>query len=649
MFGTWAVESVVHFSSNGVATMEKIGASTRAADVQLGRLTGQITAQEAAWLRYEAQLNRTRLAHHRLIEQLATGVTIVGVAAIGYSIDRAAKLQQILASIKNETGASGSQLGSIYNDIFNIGNRSGMNPIEAGEIWRTVSRLTAGQMTIAQMRSIAPFVADFASMVHFNRPDIDVNQAAMVGLSTSHLFRAYTEGALRPLLDKVYRLSGLMAETPDQALRQMSYYEPMFKGLGVDSNTSVAMMALLDRAGFRNKVGTNVRAMMLEALGPLQTTQFAQGGKLALLQSMGLFRNGKFAFNNADGSVNFMGVLGQLASWEHMQRLHGVSRGELTKELYGVFGRQGGTIASLMSDPTMVAFLGQITKYLHDPNVSLQAGMRNRDASLGFQFGRAVANLDAVFVELGYPWLDDLSKFFKALADDAHDLQAFLHGHRDIEKTIGGVVGMITTVAGAMVAVGLVSRGLVFLGILQTMPNAFLMAIAPLRILTAGLWTMSGGAAAASLGMRGFAMSLWALAAPAGPLAAVLAMMATLYWANQQRDQHQAIFGSAGGGEMNGPDAYYLRYARRNGWFMLPQSVRKKLYDEGYRVNTAHGSDRSVYHIVVNNHGVSAKDSAAVRKATHDGVNDARRAAGANHSQYQTSPQKPLAHSVPPQ
>ena len=58
-----------------------------------------------------------------------------------------------------------------------------------------------------------------------------------------------------------------MVETPGQAVRQMTNYEPLFKGLKISDETSIAMMALLDRAGFRQKVGTNVRAMMLEELG----------------------------------------------------------------------------------------------------------------------------------------------------------------------------------------------------------------------------------------------------------------------------------------------------------------------------------------------------------------------------------------------
>jgi hypothetical protein len=51
------------------------------------------------------------------------------------------------------------------------------------------------------MLTIAPTVADYASKVHFNRPDISVEDAAKTGIQTAHLFRAYQPAALSKLLD----------------------------------------------------------------------------------------------------------------------------------------------------------------------------------------------------------------------------------------------------------------------------------------------------------------------------------------------------------------------------------------------------------------------------------------------------------------
>ena len=190
----------------------------------------------------------------------------------------------------------------------------GVAPTEGARVMLDISRLTAGQLTTAQMQAIAPLIAGFASTISFHRPDISVDDATKAGLQLAHLFRAYTPQALDPLMDQVYRLSGLMAESPGQAVRQMSYFVPLFKGLNIDDSTSVAMMALLDRAGFRMKVGTNVRAMVMQALGPLQLTSHQQEGKFRQLEQMGVFdRSGKFAWNTPSGSVDFIGMLMQLA------------------------------------------------------------------------------------------------------------------------------------------------------------------------------------------------------------------------------------------------------------------------------------------------------------------------------------------------
>ena len=220
----------------------------------------------------------------------------VGVVGLGLGVDavfEASKFQQILLSIKNETGASNAQIAKFSDAAYRIGAQNGMSANEAGEILRTISRLTAGQFSTDRMIQVAPMVAKYASLTHFNRPDVGVEEAAKTGIQTAHLFRAYTPEALKPLLDKVYRLSGLMAEKPEAALKQMTYYVPLFKAAHISDETSLATMAMLDRAGFRNKVGTNVRALALESFGPLQITQSAQAGKSAILKNMGVARQAR--------------------------------------------------------------------------------------------------------------------------------------------------------------------------------------------------------------------------------------------------------------------------------------------------------------------------------------------------------------------
>ncbi len=397
--------------------------------------------------------SQTALERQRasVLNNYSMGVAAVGAVAIGDSIVQAAKLQRTLIAIRNETGANTREMGKFYNTVFQIANTMGVSPSTAGDVMLNISRLTAGTLSTAQMQAIAPMVAGFASTINFNRPDVSVEAATQADIQLSHLFRAYSPEALKPLQDKVYRLSGLMVETPAQAVRQMSYFEPLFKGLKISDNTSIAMMALLDRAGFRQKVGTNVRAMMLQELGPLQMTKHYQEGQGKILKEMGVFdAHGNYAWNIKSGpnkgGVDFLGMLQAVSKWAIAKESAGVPNSVVAKDIYGALGKQGGTIGTLMADPKMLPILAGILDYLKNPNVSLAAGERNRQDSIEFQAGHAWGNFQAIMTELGYraTWV---AGSLKTVADDFHNIQAWLHGHRTAEDWIGGLGVGVTALA----------------------------------------------------------------------------------------------------------------------------------------------------------------------------------------------------------
>jgi hypothetical protein len=461
---SWLISVMMRFTSNGSRVMREVAIATRAANAAVDAQTAKVNRATAA-------MERFRTTTVGLGTSIAGAFALAGAAIDAFSLVRAARLQRTLTAIRNETGADPRKIGGVYNSVFSIANRIGVSPVEAAQSWLDVSRLTAGQLSLKQMQQVAPRVLDFASMLHFNRPDVSVDEATKAGLQLVHLFRAYQPKQMLPLLDQVYRLSGLMAETPSQAVRQMSYYEPLFKGLKIDDSTSVAMMALLDRAGFRMKVGTNVRAAMLEALGPLQLTSHAQKAKLGMLEQMGVFSGGKFAWNLPGGGTDFVGMITAVANWSHGQAARGVPQSELAKILYGTFGKQGGNIMQLMADPIMLQILAQIRAYQKNPNVSLSAGISNRDSSLAYQAGRAWGNLQAVLTELAYTEVPDLTKVFKNLADTFHTWQSWLHAHRDAERLIAGSALGATGLLAGRFALGGIRTLLGFIGAFKGLSN----------------------------------------------------------------------------------------------------------------------------------------------------------------------------------
>lgn len=477
MFGdSWLIRVMFRASSNIARVMNEGSAATIRANRALDEHTGKIKNATVALESY-----RTKAL--QLGRSLSGSYAVAGTALAAYSAVQASTLQRTLTAIGNETGSDPRKMGQWYNAAFAVGNQIGVAPTEAARMLLDVSRMTAGQMQVAKMLKIAPSVAQFASMVNYNRPDVSVEAATMAGMQLAHQFRAYQPAQLVPLLDKIYRLSGLMGETPGQAVRQMSYYEPLFKSLKISDDQSIAMMALLDRAGFRMKVGTNVRAMMLQSLGPLQLTAHMQKGIMPLLAQMGVFKNGRFAWNTAGGGVDFFGELSQISQWATSQERAGHPMSDVAKTLYGVFGKQGGTIATLMADPQMVGFIQQIAAYQRNPNVSLAAGMRNRENTLQFQAPRAWANLQAVMTELAYQQLPDLTKGFKWLGDELHGAQVFFHQHRDLENLVGK--GFFASIAGATVAFGGLSAVMAVKAV--TMPWAVARMSASLDALTANI------------------------------------------------------------------------------------------------------------------------------------------------------------------
>lgn len=443
---TWMISAIMRFSGNGASFFNQLGAAAGGAEKKVDRVT--------------MAMNRLRGA-----TTMISGAFVAAMAAIDiFAVKSAASLQRTLIAIRNETGADPRKMGKFYNSAFSISNIMGVAPEEGARVLLDISRLTAGQLSTAQMQAIAPRIAGFASTVNFNRPDISVEDATKAGLQLIHLFRAYHPSQMNPLFDQVYRLSGLMSEGLPQAVRQMTYYEPLFKGLKIDTGTSVAMMALLDRSGFRNKSGTTVNAAMLEALGPLQLTKHAQAGKLGLLEQMGVFRGGQFGWNNPDGGVNFLGMLNSVAHWANALERSGVARSSVQKTIASVFGRQGGRIMSLMADPQMIGILDDILKYQRNPYVSLAVGERNRQDSLSFQAGRAWGNFQAVVTELAFRQLPALTAAFRSIADAAHNAQQWLHGHRRAEGTIAGGLGLLTGIAALRFGGGLLYKGLDIMG-----------------------------------------------------------------------------------------------------------------------------------------------------------------------------------------
>lgn len=454
-FGSWVVSAVVRFSTNGVTTMTRLASATNSANTAFLRQQGLISKSEAALRRYETRIAAVAAAQNRFVTGLSLGGAAVGALAIGTAIHDASKLQTILTTIRNITDASPMQMEKIYRDAFTIGNRSGQTPEEIADTFREIARQTQGAMSLNDMRTMLPYASQMQMVMGAAR-GMGPKETVDSTLALTHLFRQYDAKGMPKMMDTVLRMGELMPDNLSRAVTQMGYFAPTLKSMHVSNEDAAALMVAISRFGLgRGKGGTSIANLFSGALGPLQMTAHQQAGKAGLLGPHGLNvldEKGKSRyFDDKHGDA-----MGYLLSLSHYAQVHGET--EAGKVFTSVFGKPGGKLAMMLSDPIIINQLKLIHKAVVEQS---SLGLKRQSDSIygtaGFQMKRAGANFGALFTELGYTWLPEVTKFFGGLADALHGFQAFLHANRGIEKGIGAAVGVFTALFAIRFSMGTVS------------------------------------------------------------------------------------------------------------------------------------------------------------------------------------------------
>ncbi|TAM96238.1 MAG: phage tail tape measure protein, partial [Rhodanobacteraceae bacterium] len=474
MFADWLISATIRFTSNGSAVLDKLAASTNAANLMLERQRGIISANEAAMARYQARIDAIGLSYQRMGTIAAGGVALAGAVGIGAALTSAAKLQVVLQSIQNITGANNAAMERVYNAAFNVGAVTAMSPTQTAEMFREIARQTQGsfgtgaQSLNAQL-GILPYAAKFAQVMSFVRPEMSTTQSVDSAINLMHLFRQYDPTKMGAMFDTILRMGELMPTNLQQAVRQMTYFEPTLKNLNTPDSVAATMMVFLSRAGFgQNKGGTGVQRLVEQALGPLQLTKHVQAGKARLLGPKFLDvidAKGNPLYYHAKGGLNggpWFDMFGFLAKLAEFSDKHG--RAQASRVFTSVFGQQGGRIGQLFADPVLV---NQLLKIEDAMTKQKSLGLNAQQATIAQTTLNAArqawVNFGALFTELGYEWLPQATTGLNNLGKSFHDWQAWLHQNRDAEKTIGEVVGAITLLSGARFGIGamaMAARGL---------------------------------------------------------------------------------------------------------------------------------------------------------------------------------------------
>jgi hypothetical protein len=360
-----------------------------------------------------------------------------GAAALGLGADafeQAGKLQQILASIQNVSGANAAQMAGVEKLAFDVGSMTNMSVNQSASMFREIVRQSQGAMPFEAMQSLLPQMAKMQVVLGTTR-GMRPEETTDATMSLIHLFRQYNPSKMPGEMDTILRMLELSAAPPSAVVRQMTYFEPVLKNLHVSDNDASALMVAISRFGMaRGKGGTSLADLAMGSLGALQLTQHAQSGKAGLLGPKMLNvldgkGNSRF-FTNKGG--NIFGFLDQLAAFEQK---HGSI--EAQKVFKGAFGIQGSRIADVFADKTMIDQLHLIVDAIkNQKSLGLEAQF-GKIIGTGLQAGsHAFQNFQSLMTEVGEQSLPGFTKGLNDLGDAFHNAQGWLHQHGEIEQHI---------------------------------------------------------------------------------------------------------------------------------------------------------------------------------------------------------------------
>jgi len=402
----------------------------------------------------------------------------------GYGVDsiyEAAKLQTILTSTQNIIGANAKQMEQIRHAAFEVGNRNAMSAVQTAEMFRDLSRQSAGAMPLSAMVSMLPQMAKMQVVLGAAR-GFSPHQTVDSVMALTHLFRQYDPKGQTKMFDTILRMGELMPDNLQRAVTSMTYFVPTLKNMHVKDEEAAALMVALSRFGMgKNKGGTSLQNLFMGALGPLQMTSHAQKGKASLLGPKNLnvideHGNSRF-FTSTSGDP--MGYL--MALYKFAQKVGSV---QFAKVMEGAYGKVGSRFGVLAGDPIIVDQLNRtydaITK---QRSLGLDSQSHTIFSTAGFAMSRSEKNFQSLATEVGGLALPGVTKGFTDLADAMHNAQFWLHQHAALEKSIqkaivDGVVGVERYLVGHKKEFSEFGNDIMFLGkeLAKAAPDVFRVA-----------------------------------------------------------------------------------------------------------------------------------------------------------------------------
>jgi len=526
--GGWVVEAAIKFGGNGVQYMERLGVAANTARVREAELRGEITAQEAAWLRLQGRIENTNRQRLAMFSTISAGAAVGGAAILGFSVTQAANMERAMLNLQIATHASRRTMDEFKESVYQTAFATAQSAPDIAAIYGAIAS-TSGLPASALTPRFLSTVTKFGEIVQMKSAGTQHEYTALEAstqlIELAHQYRAYTPQAIGTFAEMLHKATYFMPGGLSQFLTQSKYFTPLLALSAGNTDAmqqSVLLGILLQQTGLgRGRGGTGVAAFERQIIQGLAMTSHAQSGRREALLRMGLIDshgNTPFVRTNAQNQTYFdvIGALRQVQKYADAQTrgMTGAARSHeeeiVLRNAFSALGIQGSLVGLVAAGGGNQQMLNVLRRMQNIPSIAGDQSMRLKTFWGALQ--RDMRGISSLAAALGGPALSELEPKLHAFGNALYRATLDLERHPKKAGGIFNAVAIGTTIAavgaGARIAVpalkfiggGLLDIGKFAVNTGKTIDNIFLHGVG--QEMTSAIKLIGQEAVAASPALR---------------------------------------------------------------------------------------------------------------------------------------------------
>lgn len=416
---------------------------------------------------------------------IGAGVTIA--SPFIFAIEKAAELQKQMVGIQLATRGTTTEMDAMRASIENISSKTIFNNIDVAKMAKTIA--TGTGLGAKDISSLIPEYAKFAD-VQYLMKGASAQDSVKEAVKLAHLANRYDAKSLASYLNLLNKASFIVPGSLSEVGHALKYSQTMSKtALGMDDETSVLLVSLLNRLGFSgSRGGTNLIAAMTRTIPGIFGSGLLKGKSNEALKAMGFVdKDGRSVFMK-DGKFDAFSWMKGLSTYvqkEFAKNSPNIARQHVLTNFNHAFGVQGSRVASLLASPQALEQLRAIGTTF--AGLQGTTAMQETFAETTSQkFLNAKNNFVTALTELGMTLLPAATKALSTLNNQLMPLIAWLRNNQQQAKklaiafvSLSGALlfsGVVLTLASAFRVLGgvfMISKGIGLIGAIITLTGAF--------------------------------------------------------------------------------------------------------------------------------------------------------------------------------